>query len=79
MLSAEPTGKLDPETRAALKAYQETNGLKATGTLNQTTLEKMGDRAHRQTARERFQSIPITPDSRPAALWPAAFFEIGGC
>ncbi|MBK7704203.1 MAG: peptidoglycan-binding protein [Acidobacteria bacterium] len=42
LLSAEPTGKLDPETRAALKAYQETNGLKATGTLNQTTLEKMG-------------------------------------
>ncbi len=42
LLSAEPTGKLDPETRAALKSYQESNGLKATGTLNQITLEKMG-------------------------------------
>jgi peptidoglycan hydrolase-like protein with peptidoglycan-binding domain len=37
----EETGKLDPETRAALKAYQEANGLKSTGTLNQITLEKM--------------------------------------
>jgi peptidoglycan hydrolase-like protein with peptidoglycan-binding domain len=42
LLSTEATGKLDPETRAALKVYQESNGLKATGTLNQTTLEKMG-------------------------------------
>lgn len=42
LLNSEPTGKLDPETRAALKAYQESNGLKATGTLNQATLEKMG-------------------------------------
>ncbi len=37
----EPTGTLDPATRAALKAYQEANGLKGTGTLNQVTLEKM--------------------------------------
>ncbi len=42
LLSAEPTGKLDPETRTALKSYQESNGLKVTGTLNQVTLEKMG-------------------------------------
>lgn len=40
--SGEPSGKLDPATRAALKAYQEANGLKATGTLNAATLEKMG-------------------------------------
>jgi murein L,D-transpeptidase YcbB/YkuD len=42
LLATEATGKLDPETRSALKAYQESNGLKATGTLNQVTLEKMG-------------------------------------
>lgn len=35
-------GKLDTDTRAALKKYQEANGLKATGTLNRETLEKMG-------------------------------------
>lgn len=42
LLNSEPTGKLDPETRSALRAYQESNGLKATGTLNAATLEKMG-------------------------------------
>ncbi len=42
LYTGEPTGALDPATRAALKAYQETNGMKGTGTLNQATLEKMG-------------------------------------
>jgi peptidoglycan hydrolase-like protein with peptidoglycan-binding domain len=36
------TGKLDPDTRAGLKKYQEAEGLKVTGTLNKVTLEKMG-------------------------------------
>jgi peptidoglycan hydrolase-like protein with peptidoglycan-binding domain len=35
------TGKLDTETRAALKKYQESEGLRITGTLNRATLEKM--------------------------------------
>ncbi len=42
MYSGEETGKLDDETRAGLKKYQEGKGLKVTGTLNQVTLEKMG-------------------------------------
>ena len=42
MYSGEETGKLDDTTREGLKKYQESKGLKATGTLNQTTLEKMG-------------------------------------
>jgi peptidoglycan hydrolase-like protein with peptidoglycan-binding domain len=37
----EQTGKLDTETRAGLKKYQEAEGLKVTGTLNKITLEKM--------------------------------------
>lgn len=37
----EATGKLDAETRAGLRKYQEAEGLKATGTLNRVTLEKM--------------------------------------
>jgi peptidoglycan hydrolase-like protein with peptidoglycan-binding domain len=41
-LSGDTTGKLDDATRDALKKYQEANGLKATGTLNRVTLEKMG-------------------------------------
>ena len=40
--SGEESGKLDDPTREGLKKYQEANGLKATGTLNQSTLEKMG-------------------------------------
>lgn len=42
MYTGEQTGKLDTATRNGLKKYQEANGLKATGTLNQVTLEKMG-------------------------------------
>jgi peptidoglycan hydrolase-like protein with peptidoglycan-binding domain len=37
----EETGKLDDDTRAGLKKYQAAEGLKATGTLNKVTLEKM--------------------------------------
>ena len=40
--SGEQTGKLDAGTRAGLKKYQQAEGLKATGTLNKATLEKMG-------------------------------------
>ncbi len=40
--SGEQTGKLDTETRAGLKKYQQTEGLKITGTLNKLTLQKMG-------------------------------------
>jgi peptidoglycan hydrolase-like protein with peptidoglycan-binding domain len=37
----EESGKLDPDTRAGLKKYQEAEGIKVTGTLNRLTLEKM--------------------------------------
>jgi peptidoglycan hydrolase-like protein with peptidoglycan-binding domain len=40
--AGEETGKLSTETRAGLKLYQAAEGLKATGTLNKVTLEKMG-------------------------------------
>jgi peptidoglycan hydrolase-like protein with peptidoglycan-binding domain len=39
--SGEETGKLNDDTRAGLRKYQEAEGLKATGTLNKVTLEKM--------------------------------------
>jgi len=38
----EATGKLDKDTRDAIKKFQEANGVKQTGTLNAETLEKMG-------------------------------------
>jgi len=41
LYNGEATGKLDTDTRAALKKYQEAEGIKVTGTLNRATLEKM--------------------------------------
>ena len=40
--TGEQTGKLDADTRAGLKKYQEGEKIKVTGTLNKLTLEKMG-------------------------------------
>ena len=42
MYAGEETGKLDDATRDGLKKFQDANGLKVTGTLNQVTLDKMG-------------------------------------
>lgn len=42
MYGGEQTGQLNKDTRDGLKKFQEANGLKVTGTLNQVTLEKMG-------------------------------------
>ena len=39
--TGEQTGKLDPDTRAGLKKFQEAEKIKVTGTLNRLTLEKM--------------------------------------
>jgi len=35
-------GKMGPKTRAAIRAYQQKNGLSATGTLNAQTMQKLG-------------------------------------
>ena len=40
--SGEEIGKLNSDTRAGLRKYQQAEGLKVTGTLNKVTLEKMG-------------------------------------
>jgi peptidoglycan hydrolase-like protein with peptidoglycan-binding domain len=40
--AGEQTGKLDADTRAGLKKFQEAENIKVTGTLNKLTLEKMG-------------------------------------
>lgn len=41
LYAGDATGKLDTPTRDGLKKYQEAEGLKVTGTLNATTLQKM--------------------------------------
>lgn len=42
LYAGEATGKLDDPTREAIKKWQTANSVKATGTLNKETLEKMG-------------------------------------
>jgi peptidoglycan hydrolase-like protein with peptidoglycan-binding domain len=41
LYDGEASGKLDDGTRAALRKFQEAEGLKVTGTLNAVTLQKM--------------------------------------
>jgi len=41
LYAGEATGKIDEPLRAALRKYQEAEGLKVTGTLNGATLQKM--------------------------------------
>jgi len=62
MLKVEETGKMDDVTRAAIKKYQPENGLKATGTLNRATLEKMG-----VELTDRQKEIPVSPNSYASA------------
>ncbi len=58
MLKQEASGKLNDETRAAVKKYQSENGLKATGTLNRATLEKMNVKLT-----DKQMEIPVSPGS----------------
>ena len=58
MLKIAENGKLDDETRDALKTYQNANGLKATGTLNRATLEKMNI-----VLTDKQKEIPVSPTS----------------
>lgn len=62
MLKVEETGKLDDVTRAAIKKYQPENGLKATGTLNRATLEKMG-----VALTDKQKEIPVSENSFAAS------------
>lgn len=56
--TGDATGKLDPTTRASIKSFQKENGLRATGSLNRATLEKMGIELT-----EKQRAIPISESS----------------
>src|SRR5829696_7534516 len=62
MLKSPETGKMDDAFRAEIKKYQSANGLKATGTLNRATLEKMGI-----ALTDKQKEIPVDPNSFAAA------------
>ena len=58
LLKVTETGKLSKEDKVILKTYQTENGLKANGSLNRATLEKMGiDLTDKQ------KLIPVDPNS----------------
>jgi peptidoglycan hydrolase-like protein with peptidoglycan-binding domain len=62
LYSGESTGKLSDPTRDAIKAWQGSNGLKKTGTLNRATLEKMGIELT-----DTQKAIPVDPNSFASA------------
>lgn len=62
MLKVTESGKLSDEDRAALKTWQSGNGLKATGTLNRATLEKMNI-----ALTDKQKEIPVSPNSMAGA------------
>lgn len=62
MLKSAETGKMDNDFRAAIKKFQSENGLKATGTLNRATLEKMNI-----ALTDKQKEIPVDPNSFASA------------
>jgi peptidoglycan hydrolase-like protein with peptidoglycan-binding domain len=62
MYSGEAIGKLDPATRDSITTFQKGNGLRASGTLNRATLEKMGIELT-----EGQKAIPISNSSYASA------------
>lgn len=58
MLKVAESGKMDDPFRDAIKKYQAENGLKATGTLNRATLEKMNI-----PLTDKQKEIPVSPNS----------------
>lgn len=58
LYTGEATGKLDDSTRDSIKSYQKENGLRASGTLNRATLEKMGI-----VLTDKQKAIPVSANS----------------
>jgi len=60
--SGEATGKMEDAFRTAVKTFQKDNGLKQTGTLNRSTLEKMNI-----VLTDAQKAIPASPDQIASA------------
>mgnify|MGYP006206196767 CR=1 FL=1 len=58
MLKVAETGKMDVETKTAVKTYQGENGLRKSGSLNRATLEKMSI-----ALTDAQKEIPVSEDS----------------
>ena len=57
LLRLSETGKLSKEDREVVKTYQKENGLRANGSLNRATLEKMGIELT-----DKQKEIPVSPN-----------------
>lgn len=60
--NGEATGKMEDAFRTAVKTFQKDNGLKQTGTLNRSTLEKMNI-----ALTDTQKAIPASPDQIASA------------
>lgn len=60
--SGEATGKMEDTFRTAVKSFQKDNGLKQSGTLNRSTLEKMNIELT-----DAQKAIPASPDQMASA------------
>ncbi len=58
ILKVTESGKMSNEDKMTLKTYQTANGLKATGSLNRATLEKLGI-----ALTDKQKEIPVDPKS----------------
>ncbi len=71
ILKVESTGKPDPATRAAIKAFQTEKGLSNTGILDRETMQKMGiglTTAQRQLSvapTEKVEKVEVKTPSKP--------------
>ncbi len=58
-------GMMGPRTRAALKAFQEANGLKATGQLDDQTAEKLGiEKMGKETKAMKKETEPTSKEKK---------------
>jgi peptidoglycan hydrolase-like protein with peptidoglycan-binding domain len=62
MLKVAESGKMDAETKAAVKTFQGENGLRKSGSLNRATLEKMNI-----ALTDAQKQIPVSPSSFASA------------
>jgi peptidoglycan hydrolase-like protein with peptidoglycan-binding domain len=72
-------GHMGPRTRAALRAYQTAEGLKATGRLDDATRAKLGGRQENSGTQPRPErsSTKTGGDARPSAVDPAEASKTG--
>jgi peptidoglycan hydrolase-like protein with peptidoglycan-binding domain len=66
MYAGEANGNLDGETRAGLKKFQEAEKIRATGTLNRITLERMNIQLSEAQMKIPVTESSMTPDSSDA-------------